>query len=67
MHRYRILLKSELDPIWEDWLGDMELTHKPDGSTVLVGFLKDQAALYGVLAKLRDLGLTLLSIERLDK
>jgi hypothetical protein len=59
----RIRINGHLDPFWQDWLDDLEITHEAEGSTVLSGQLSDQAALYGVLLTIRRLGLTLLSCE----
>jgi hypothetical protein len=66
MQTYRILVDSQLDEGWGAWLGEMELTHLEDGTTLLIGPVQDQAALFGLLVKLRDLGVTLLSIEPTD-
>lgn len=67
MHIYRIHLQGHLDGAWVDWLGPLKLRHRPDGTTELVGPLPDQAALYGLLAKLRDLGIPLLNVDRVDR
>ena len=61
--RYEIRLKGRLDSSWADWLGGMSLTHASDGTTVLAGPVADQAALHGLLQKLRDLGVTLISVN----
>ena len=61
--RYEIRLKGHLDSSWAEWLGGMSLTHASDGTTVLVGPVVDQAALHGLLQKLRDLGITLISVN----
>ena len=61
--QYEIRLKGHLDRSWADWLGGMSLTHTSDGTTVLVGPVVDQAALHGLLQKLRDLGITLISVN----
>lgn len=61
--RYEIRLKGRLDGTWADWLGGMSLTHAGDGTTVLTGPVADQAALHGLLQKLRDLGVTLISVN----
>lgn len=62
--RYIIRIKGCLDPNWSDWFEGMEIVHIAEGETALVGPLLDQAALYGVLLKLRDLGLVLLAVEQ---
>ena len=64
--RYRIELNSHLDDDWADWLGNLELTHTTTGHTILVGDLADQAALHGLLARIRDLGLPILLVARLQ-
>jgi hypothetical protein len=61
--RYIIRVKGHLDTFWQEWFDNLSITHDGDGSTLLSGHIKDQAALYGILIKLRDLGLTLLSLE----
>lgn len=61
--RYEIRLKGRLDSSWTAWFGEMSLTHTTDGMTVLVGPLADQAALHGLLQKLRDLGVTLVAVN----
>jgi hypothetical protein len=61
--RYEIRLKGHLDSSWADWLGGMSLTHASDGTTVLGGSIADQAALHGLLQKLRDMGATLVSVN----
>jgi hypothetical protein len=55
---YEITVRGTLDPSWREWL-ELEILPNSQGETVLCGKLKDQAALWGVLIKLRDLGLTL--------
>jgi hypothetical protein len=61
--RYEIRLKGHLDSRWADWLGGMSLTHAGDGTTVVAGPVVDQAALHGLLQRLRDMGVTLVSIN----
>ncbi len=61
--QFEIRLKGRLDSDWADRLGVMSLTHASDGTTVLAGPVADQAALYGLLQKLRDLGVTLISVN----
>jgi hypothetical protein len=62
---YRIRIDGHLDPTWSDWLDCLRITQEDDGTTTLSGPLVDQAALYGLLSRLRDLGVTLLIVERL--
>jgi hypothetical protein len=61
--RYTIRVQGHLDPFWQTWLENLMITQEPDGTTLLSGFITDQAALYGLLLKLRDLGLTLLALS----
>jgi hypothetical protein len=63
MPHYEIRVRGHLRPDWSDWLGGMTIHHEPNGTTRLRGLLHDQAALYGVLLKLRDLGVALLAVK----
>jgi hypothetical protein len=63
---YQIRVKGHLDHHWSGHLNDLTLTHCEDGTTILAGPILDQAALYGVLLKLRDLGVLLLSVNRIE-
>jgi hypothetical protein len=60
---YQIRLKGHLPPQWGDWFGGLTITLEPNGDTLLTGPIPDQAALYGLLKKARDLGLPLLAIN----
>jgi len=60
--RYEIVLKGKLDPIWLDWFDGFRIEPCPKDETVLCGQVADQAALHGLLSKIRDLGLPLLSV-----
>jgi hypothetical protein len=60
---YRIQVQGHLDSRWSEWFDGLLLTCQPDGSTLLTGPVADQAALYGLLERLRDLGLRLLSVN----
>jgi hypothetical protein len=64
--RYEIRIGGRLDPRWAAWFDGMALTPTGDGTTVLAGPVPDQAALHGVLARIRDLGLPLVAVTRLD-
>jgi hypothetical protein len=64
--RYEIRLAGRLDRRWATWFDGMTLDQAEDGSTVLTGEALDQAALHGVLRKVRDLGLPLLTVTQLD-
>ncbi len=61
---YLIRLKGHLGPQWADWFEDMTITLEPDGDTVLTGPVVDQSALYGLLRRLRDIGLPLISVTQ---
>ncbi len=61
---YEIRLQGRLDPRWSAWLDGLDVTRDDDGSTVLHGHVVDQSALHGVLARLRDIGLPLVSVAR---
>jgi hypothetical protein len=62
---YHIRIHGHLDLQWSAWFDGMTFRHEPGGTTLLAGHVADQSALYGLLSKARDLGLTLLSVERL--
>ena len=59
---YEIKIKGHLDPRWSDWFGNLNLTHLEGDETLLSGFLPDQAALHGMLERVRDLNLKLVSV-----
>ncbi len=62
---YQIQVRGPLDAHWSGWFGDLTITYDTGGNTILSGRLLDQAALYGVISRIRDLGLTLLSVQQL--
>jgi hypothetical protein len=62
MEYFEIRLKGRLDPGWSEWFEGLAVTNEGTGQTVLHGSLPDQAALFGILLKIRDLGLQLLSV-----
>jgi hypothetical protein len=62
--RYEIRLKGHLQARWSDWFDGLSLTRESDGSTLLEGLVVDQAALHGLLQKVRDTGLPLVSVTR---
>ncbi|HZG44111.1 MAG TPA: hypothetical protein VEY93_14280 [Longimicrobium sp.] len=64
--RYEIRIKGHLDTRWADWFEGLSFTHESDGTTILSGPVVDQAALHGLLKKVRDLGLPLLSVIRVE-
>jgi hypothetical protein len=63
---YQIRLKEHLDQRWSAWLGGLMVVHEANGETVLTGEVVDQSALHGLLTKVRDLQLTLISISPLE-
>lgn len=63
---YRIRVAGHLDQHWAAWFGGLELTRDRDGTTSLTGVVADQAELHGLLTKIRDLGVTLISVAVID-
>lgn len=63
--QYHIQIHGHLHPRWADRFEGMEIIQEPDGTTSLVGTVPDQAALYGLIIKLRDMGLSLLALRKL--
>jgi hypothetical protein len=63
---YRITIKGHLDSEWSDWFDGLTITLADNGETILTGPIVDQTALHGVLIKIRDLGLPLLSLNRTE-
>jgi hypothetical protein len=63
---YEIRVKGNLDLKWSDWFGGFSITPVDDDETRLIGAVADQAALHGILHKIRDLGLPLLTVQRLE-
>jgi hypothetical protein len=64
--QYEIRLKGHLEARWATWFGGVSLTQERDGTTVIRGPVIDQAALHGLLSKVRDLGLPLIAVTRVD-
>ena len=64
--RYEIRLKGHLDSRWTAWFDGLTLTHDSDGTTIIHGLVPDQAALHGLLQKVRDLGLPLVSVTQVE-
>jgi hypothetical protein len=63
MQYYEIRVKGHLDPSWSDWFDEMMIIHEDTGETLLAGMLADQAALHGLLTRVRDLGIPLVSVN----
>ena len=64
---YHISIKGQLDEQWAAWFDGLQLLSSEDGVTSLVGPVADQAALHGLLARIRDLGLPIISITSLER
>ncbi len=62
---YLVRVAEHLDERRVKWFGDLEMVYTENGETILRGVMADQPALFGVLGRIRDLGLTLISVERL--
>jgi hypothetical protein len=63
---YHITIQGHLDAGWTRWFDGLSITNDANGTAILAGQICDQAALYGVLIKIRDLGLPLIAVQRLD-
>jgi len=63
---YRITIKGHLDDDWSDWFDGLTITKVDNGETILSGPIVDQTALHGVLIKIRDLGLPLVGLSRIE-
>ena len=65
-HIYQIRLTGHLGDHWSTWFEGMAIQRRANGETILTGELRDQTALHGVLMKVRDLGLPLVEVKRLE-
>ncbi|MFD1505630.1 hypothetical protein FE374_01480 [Georgenia yuyongxinii] len=63
---YEIRVQGHLDPRWAPWFDGLSLTRDSDGTTTIHGLVPDQAALHGVLQRVRDVGLPLLAVARVE-
>lgn len=63
---YQIRLRGGLGPLWSDWFEGLAITWDDNGDTLLTGTVADQSALHGLLRRIRDLGVPLVSINRLE-
>lgn len=63
---YQVRIKGQLDRKWVDWFGDVSITLEESGDTLLTCPVIDQAALHGLLKKVRDVGMPLLSVNRVE-
>ena len=66
MELYEIIIKGHIDRRREDWFAGLEITQLPEGKSRLAGEVADQAALHGLINRVRDMGLQLLSVKRQD-
>jgi len=64
---YQIRIKGHLDDQWSDWFDGLTITQETDGNTLLTGPVVDQSALYGLLKKVHDLGLSLISVKKIER
>jgi hypothetical protein len=63
---YQIRIEGHLGPQWRDWFGGLSITLEDNGETLLTGLVADQAALHGLLRRVRDLGMPLISAIRVN-
>jgi hypothetical protein len=64
---YQVQLRGHVDDSWSDWFDGFAVIRQDDGTTMLIGPVIDQAALHGLLARIRDLGLAILSVGRIGE
>lgn len=60
---YHLRVRGHLRPEWSEWFAGLTIEHTADGDTLLTGAVRDQAALHGLLSRVRDLGLTLVAVH----
>jgi hypothetical protein len=65
-HTYQLRIRGKLSPEWSDRFDGLSITWTEDGDTLLCGVVTDQSALHGLLRRVRDLGMPLLSVARID-
>jgi len=63
---YAIRIRGHFDPSWAAWFDGFSVTNEPGGDTLLTGYIPDQAALYGLITKLQNTGITLLSVNMIE-
>jgi len=61
--RYLFRVRGHLDPQWSDWLDGLSIEHDGDGTSRLTGDVRDQAALHGLITRIRDLGVDLIAVN----
>jgi hypothetical protein len=67
MHQVQICVRGQIDERWSEWLDGLTITHTGEDETVLTGSILDQSALYGLISKLRDLGLPLSAVNLFEE
>ena len=63
---YQVRIEGQFDQQWTDWFEGLTVTQEEDGTTLLTGPIVDQSALHGLLKKVRDLGIPLISVNRME-
>ncbi len=63
MKKVEIIVQSRLDPGWSEWFGNLEINHLDSDKTFIMGTVEDMAAFYGLLDKIKNLGLQLVSVK----
>jgi hypothetical protein len=63
---YQIRVEGVLEPTWSEWLDGLTISQEPGGVTILSGPIRDQAELFGLLTKVQDMGLNLISVNRVE-
>ena len=66
-HSYQIRIEGHTNLDWSAWFDEVTTQHTKDGQTILTGTLPDQTALHGVLMRIRDMGLSLVEVKRIEK
>ncbi len=66
MQKIEIRIQGHMDEHWSEWFQDFKFLASDENETILLGEVQDQAALYGLIAKLRDLGVTLISVNKIE-
>ena len=66
-NHYQIRIQGHLDPGWARWFDGLTVANEAGGTALLFGPIQDQAALHALLVKIRDLGLTLIAVQRIEK
>ena len=64
---YEIRVRGKLDARWSRWFANLQIIPQADGGSLLTGPIRDQAALYGAISRMRDLGLVLISVRRVSR